>query len=67
MFAPIDFGRSHPAAVGLSHLKRVEFERLEPLLRGMQIFLTNNTDWADEFAAKLHEEMPWMISQDVWS
>jgi hypothetical protein len=39
----------------------VEFERLEPVLRGMQIFLTNNTDWADEFAAKLHEEMPWMI------
>ena len=56
------------AAAGLSHLKREEYARLEPVLRGMQIVMPKDADWADEVAAKLHEEMPWMgrATEHVW-
>lgn len=56
------------AAAGLSHLKKEEYERLEPLLAGMQIVMPKGADWADQIAANLHEEMPWMApaTEHVW-
>lgn len=56
------------AAAGLSHLKKEEYERLEPSLGGMQIVMPKGADWADQIAADLHEEMPWMApaTEHVW-
>jgi len=48
------------AAAGVSHLKREEYDRLEPSLAGMQVIMAKNQNWADEVAAKLHADMPWM-------
>lgn len=47
-------------AAGVSHLKREEYDRLEPSLGGMQIIMAKDQNWADEVAAELHDEMPWM-------
>ena len=60
--------KNRVAAAGVSHLKRAEFERLEPSLAGMQIIMAKSQDWADEVAAKLHAEMPWMAraTEYVW-
>ena len=44
----------------ISHLKHDEYERLKPSLNGMHIIVTKGEYWADEVAAQLHEEMPWM-------
>jgi hypothetical protein len=48
------------AAAGVSHLKRGEYDRLEPSLEGMQVVMAKDQNWADEVAAKLHADMPWM-------
>jgi hypothetical protein len=48
------------AAAGVSHLKREEYDRLEPSLAGMQVIMAKDQNWADEVAAKLHADMPWM-------
>mgnify|MGYP003674209253 CR=1 FL=1 len=60
--------KAREAAGGLSHLKREECERLEPSLRGMRIIMAKDVNWADEVAAKLHEDMPWMgrATEYVW-
>lgn len=47
-------------AAGVSHLKREEYDRLEPLLTGMQVIMAKDESWADEVAARLHAEMPWL-------
>lgn len=47
-------------AAGVSHLKREEYDRLEPSLEGMQIIMAKSQSWADEIAAQLHDDMPWM-------
>jgi hypothetical protein len=56
------------AAQGFSHLKPEERERLEPVLKGMQVTMPGDLDWADRVAAELHEEMPWMAqaTEHVW-
>jgi hypothetical protein len=56
------------AAAGVSHLKREEYDRLEPSLRGMQVIMAKDQNWADEVAAKLHADMPWMAraTEYVW-
>jgi hypothetical protein len=48
------------AAAGVSHLKREEYDRLEPSLTGMQVIMAKSQSWADEIAAQLHDDMPWM-------
>ncbi|MBV0892786.1 AAA family ATPase [Paracoccus sp. Z118] len=48
------------AASGLSHLKKEDRERLESLRGGATLISINSEHEADELAAKLHEEMPWM-------
>jgi hypothetical protein len=55
-------------AEGLLHLKTEERGRLEPVLKGMQIAMPGNVDWADRLAAELHEDMPWMAraTEHVW-
>ena len=52
--------KNRVAAAGVSHLKREEYDRLEPSLAGMQVIMAKNQNWADEVAAKLHADMPWM-------
>lgn len=52
--------KARVAAAGVSHLKREEYVRVEPSLKGMQVIMAKDEDWADEIAAKLHAEMPWM-------
>lgn len=52
--------KARHVASGLSHLKQEEYGRLEPSLRGMQIVMPRGVDWADQVAANLHEEMPWL-------
>lgn len=55
-------------AAGVSHLKREEYERLEPSLDGMMAVMPRGENWADEIAAALHEDMPWMAraTEYVW-
>lgn len=48
------------AAIGVSHLKREEYDRLEPSLTGMQVIMAKSQSWADEIAAQLYDDMPWM-------
>lgn len=52
--------KNRVAAAGVSHLKREEYDRLEPSLEGMQVIMAKDQNWADELAAKLHADMPWM-------
>ena len=60
--------KARVAAGGLSHLKREECDRLEPSLKGMGVIMAKDVHWADEVAAKLHEDMPWMAraTEYVW-
>lgn len=52
--------KARVAAAGVSHLKREEYDRLEPSLGGMKVVMAQDQNWADEVAAKLHTDMPWM-------
>ena len=56
------------AASGLAHLKREERERLEGLRGGAQLIAIPSEHRADELAAALHDDMPWMASatEVVW-
>ncbi|MDE0983239.1 MAG: AAA family ATPase [Yoonia sp.] len=64
----IKLSKARLAAAGLAHLKSEERDRLQPALRGMQIVMPKGQDWADEIAAQLHEEMPWMqrATEYIW-
>ncbi|MFH5774398.1 AAA family ATPase [Paracoccus sp. NGMCC 1.201697] len=56
------------AASGLSHLKRDDRERLEVLRDGARLIKIPSEHRADELAAALHSEMPWMApaTEMVW-
>ncbi len=56
------------AASGLEHLKRDDRERLEVLKDGARLIAIRNEHHADELAAALHEDMPWMApaTEMVW-
>ncbi|WP_323715871.1 AAA family ATPase [Paracoccus aminovorans] len=56
------------AASGLEHLKRDDRERLEVLKDGARLISIRNEHQADELAAALHEDMPWMApaTEVVW-
>ncbi len=56
------------AASGLEHLKRDDRERLETLKDGARLISIRNEHHADELAAALHEDMPWMApaTEVVW-
>ena len=56
------------AASGLEHLKRDDRERLEVLKDGVRLISLRNEHHADELAAALHEDMPWMApaTEVVW-
>ena len=56
------------AASGLEHLKRDDRERLEVLKDGVRLISIRNEHHADELAAALHEDMPWMApaTEVVW-
>ncbi|MFN4158579.1 MAG: AAA family ATPase [Gemmobacter sp.] len=48
------------AMSGLAHLKPDEIKRLSVLKNGARLTSPGNEAWADELAAALHSEMPWM-------
>ncbi|PVA07132.1 AAA family ATPase [Thalassorhabdomicrobium marinisediminis] len=52
--------RARRAAAGITHLKPEDLNRLTPALNGMKVVTAKDLNWADEVAAKLHAEMPWM-------
>ena len=56
------------AASGLSHLKREDRERLGALREGVTLVAITSEHRADELAASLHVEMPWMApaTEIVW-
>ena len=56
------------AASGLEHLKSDDRERLEALKDGARLISIRNEHHADELAAGLHEDMPWMApaTEVVW-
>ncbi|CAM3263567.1 ATPase family associated with various cellular activities (AAA) [Paracoccus aminovorans] len=56
------------AASGLEHLKSDDRERLEVLKDGARLISIRNEHHADELAAALHEDMPWMAPaiEVVW-
>ncbi|AGT07404.1 AAA family ATPase [Paracoccus aminophilus] len=56
------------AASGLSHLKREDRERIEVLKHGVQLVCIPTEHRADEIAAALHAEAPWMApaAEVVW-
>lgn len=56
------------AASGISHLKKEEMERLRPALSGVELVMARDEHWADEVAAAIHEDMPWMApaTEHAW-
>ena len=56
------------AASGLSHLRRDDRERLDVLRDGARLIRIPSEHRADELAAALHAEMPWMApaTEIVW-
>lgn len=56
------------AANGLAHLKKDELARLAPVLKDIQLVMPKDEHWADERAAAIHEDMPWMAkaSEYLW-
>jgi len=48
------------AVLGVSNLSKDELTRLQPVLQGVDLVLAQSEDWADEIAAGLHADMPWM-------
>ena len=59
----------HEVVNGLSHLKAADKERLEPLRHGVRLAAVGSEHQADELAAALHAEFPWMApaNEAVWS
>ena len=55
-------------ASGLSHLKKDDLKALQPLRLGVDLVTVTSEDWADEVAAMLHAEFPWMgpATTEVW-
>ncbi|WP_183154133.1 AAA family ATPase [Paracoccus siganidrum] len=52
--------KRYEAASGLSHLKSDDRKRLEPLHDGVHLVGVASEHRADEIAAEIHAEMPWM-------
>lgn len=52
----------------LGHLKDADRERLHPLAAGVNVSTIASMDHADEIAATIHAEMPWMgaATQVIW-
>ncbi len=50
------------------NLKKEEADRLKPIEAGLPAVLPGNEHWADEIAAHLHDEMPWMgrATEHAW-
>ena len=56
------------AASGLGHLKKEDLQRLEALRNGVSLISLPSEHRADELAAELHSEMPWLApaTEIVW-
>jgi hypothetical protein len=48
------------AYAGVAHLKKDELARLTPAMQGVDLMMAVSEHWADEVAASLHADMPWM-------
>ena len=58
----------HTAATGLSHLRKEDAKKLEVLRLGVRLAQVTSEHHADELAAALHAEFPWMApaTEAVW-
>ncbi len=50
------------AASGIAHLRKEELERLRPALSHMKLIMCRDETQADEIAAGLHVEAPWLAA-----
>jgi hypothetical protein len=50
------------AASGTSHLSKAEIARLQAAWGDIPVAVAKSEAWADEVAAKLHQESPWLAS-----
>ena len=50
------------AASGIAHLRKEELERLRPALSPMKLIMCRDEAQADEIAAGLHAEAPWLAA-----
>lgn len=55
-------------AAGITHLKKEELARIVPVIGGVELVMARSEGWADEVAAALHAEMPWMApaTEHAW-
>lgn len=58
----------HAEATGLSHLRKEDAKKLEVLRQGVRLAQVTSEHHADELAAALHAEFPWMApaTEAVW-
>lgn len=58
----------HAATTGLSHLRKDDAKKLEVLRQGVRLAQVTSEHHADELAAALHLEFPWMApaTETVW-
>ncbi|MCL7466743.1 AAA family ATPase [Phaeovulum sp. NW3] len=52
---------------GVTQLKTEELARITPVLHGADLVLAQTEHWADEVAASLHAEMPWMAAASEYA
>ncbi len=60
--------KTRVAASGIAHLRTDEIERLRPAFSDMRLIMCRDEARADEIAAVLHEESPWLgrATEYVW-
>lgn len=58
----------HTASTGLQHLRTDDMKKLEVLRQGVRLAQVSSEHQADELAASLHAEFPWMspATEAVW-
>lgn len=58
----------HAAATGLSHLRKDDAQKLEVLRQGVRLSQVTSEHHADELAANLHANFPWLApaTETVW-
>ena len=55
-------------AAGIAHLNKVELERLQPALQEMELVRCASEGGADEIAARIHTDAPWLAqaTEYIW-
>jgi hypothetical protein len=61
-------GNAMPGAKPYGGLKKEEIDRIKPVEAGVPAVMAGNEAWADQIAADLHAEMPWLApaTEHAW-